>query len=142
MKTPIFVIALAVLIGGCAHSDYDPFVSGVDRQLETRVYQTREFESLQYEHLMQAVVSTLLDHHFRLSHVNRELGTISAQQHTKLTLGRGVNNRTEATVFVRPLEAKSFAVRLNMTIGPEVENRAQLHQHFFAALDRKLFSYR
>ena len=142
MKSHILFTLVILFITGCSHTDYDPFVSGVDKQLETRVYQTRQFEDLQYQHLMQAVLSTLMDHHFRLLHVNRELGTISAQQHTKHRMGRGVNFRTEATVFIRPADTDSYSVRLNMTIGPEVDARAELHQQFFAALDRKLLSYR
>jgi hypothetical protein len=130
-----------VLLGlaGCAVStDYDPYVAAIENQLEARSYQTRTIEDTDYDRLVTAVISTLQDYHFRIVHLDPELGTITAYQVTGYQRGTRQVERTELTVLIRERGELRFSVRMNMSVGLEIQERAELYQQFFAALDRKL----
>jgi hypothetical protein len=131
----IFRILLAcviLLLGACASTDYDPYVAATANQLETRSYQTREFSSVGRQQLMQAMVATLQDYHFRIGEVDTDLGTITAYQNTRSA------GRTELTIFVKPRGDERHSVRINMLTGIKVENEPGLYQKFFTAVRKKL----
>lgn len=138
--TKIFAATLALLVlAGCAIStDYDPYVAAVENQLQARSYQTRVLEDTDYDHLVTAVISTLQDYHFRIVHIDPDLGTITAYQVTGFQRGTRRVKRTELTVLIREQGEQRFSVRMNMSIGQEIEDRAELYSQFFSALDRKL----
>jgi hypothetical protein len=134
----IFRILLAtqlLILGACATTDYDPYVAATANQLETRSYQTREFSDVGYRQLMQAMVGTLQDYHFRIREMDTELGTITAFQNTRSA------GTTELTIFVKPRGDKHYAVRINMLTGFKVEQEPDLYQKFFTAI-RKQLHYR
>jgi hypothetical protein len=128
-----FLLAIVILLlGACASTDYDPFVAATTNQLETRSYQTREFSSVGRQQLMQAMVSTLQDYHFRIEEVDTDLGTITAYQNTRSA------GRTELTIFVKPRGDSRHSVRINMLTGFKVENEPGLYQKFFTAVRKQL----
>ena len=131
-------VAVLLLLGGCSSTDYDPYVSASGNQLETRSYQTRDFEDIEYRQLVQAVVSTLQDYHFRILEVDVELGTLTAYQVTGYDRRSHLGGRTELTVFIKSHGDGRYAVRMNMSTGLKVENEPELYQQFFAALRKNL----
>ena len=129
------LLATAMLIlGACANTGavYDTYVAATENQLETRSYQTRDFSDVEYRKLMQAMVGTLQDYHFRIREVDTDLGTITAFQNT-----RGAGS-TELTIFVKSSGLRQHAVRINMLTGLKVENEPGLYQKFFTAVRKQL----
>lgn len=134
----IVLIALLGLVGCAVSTDYDPYVAAVENQLQTRSHQTRQIEGTDYNRLVTAVIGTLQDYHFRIVDIDPELGTITAYQMTGYERRARHTRRTELTVLIRERGEGRYSVRMNMSTGMEVENRAELYQQFFSALDRKL----
>ena len=133
------LIVMAFLFsGGCSTVDYDPYVTAAGNQLETRSYQTRDFENIEYKQLIQAVISTLQDYHWRMLEVDVELGTLTAYQLTSYDPRIPLGGRTELTVFIKLRADQHFAVRMNMSTGLKVENEPELYQQFFAAVRKNL----
>ena len=89
MKTGFITLFSLAILAGCISTDYDPYVTAVENQLETRSYQTREFNDAGYKQLLIAVIGTLQDYHFRILEVNAELGIVTAYQMT------GYDQRTQ-----------------------------------------------
>jgi hypothetical protein len=135
MKFRILLATLLSILGACASTDYDPYVAATANQLETRSYQTRDFSDVGHRQLMQAMVATLQDYHFRIREVDTELGTITAFQNTRSA------GTTELTIFIKPRGDKHHAVRINMLTGFKVEQEPDLYQKFFTAV-RKQLHYR
>ncbi|MEH6548350.1 MAG: hypothetical protein V7711_19050 [Pseudomonadales bacterium] len=138
MIPKLSALILFLMLAGCSTTDYDPYVVATENQVQTRNYQTRDFEQVEYKLLVQAVVSTLQDYHFRIRELDMELGVLTAYQQTAYDNKSKVGGRTELTVFVKSREKGSYAVRVNMSTGRTVENAPQLYQQFFAALRKKL----
>ena len=132
MTFRILLATVILLLGACASTDYDPYVAATANQLETRSYQTREFSNVGHRQLMQAMVGTLQDYHFRIGEVDTDLGTITAYQNTRSA------GRTELTIFVKPRGDKRHSVRINMLTGIKVENEPGLYQKFFTAVRKQL----
>ena len=131
-------MGVLLLLGGCSTTDYDPYVTATGNQLETRSYQTRDFEAVEYEQLLQVVVSTLQDYHFRILEVDVELGTLTAYQLTRHKPRSPLGGRTELTVFIKSRGDGRYAIRMNMSTGLKVENESELYQQFFAAVRKNL----
>lgn len=129
-RIPVLVIML--IVSGCATTDYDPYITATDNQLERRSYQSRNFLDVEYEGLMRAVVGTLQDYHFRIREINVELGTITAFQNTL------VAGNTELTIFIKPAGGNQYTLRINMLNGLKTENEPDLYQQFFTAVRRHL----
>lgn len=138
MSLRIFSLCVFLLCGGCSTTDYDPYVAATDNQLKTRSYQTRDFEDVEYEHLLHAVISTLQDHHFRIRELDSELGTLTAYQHSGFNRDTGLGGHADLTVFIKPRGKQGYAVRMNMATGLAVVSEAELYQQFFAAVQKKL----
>ena len=66
MNLRIVFLILPFLLNACSVADYDPHVSATANQVATRSYQTRQYEEVEYQVLMRAVISTLQDYHFRI----------------------------------------------------------------------------
>ncbi len=132
MNLQILLITVALTLGACASTDYDPYVASTGNQLETRNYQTRDFQDAGYQRLMQAVISTLQDYHFRIREVDSDLGTVTAFQHTRS------EGNTALTIFIKPKGENQHAVRINMLTGLKVKNEPQLYQKFFTAMRKHL----
>jgi hypothetical protein len=132
MKSQILLATVLLMLGACASTDYDPYVAATENQLATRSYQTRDFTDVEYPQLMQAMIGTLQDYHFRIREVDTELGTITAFQHT-----RGAGS-TELTIFIKSSATNQHTVRINMLTGLKVENEPGLYQKFFAAVRKQL----
>ena len=132
MKLRILLAITTLILGACAATDYDPYVAATSNQLETRSYQTRVFSSVGYKQLMQGVISTLQDYHFRIREVDAEIGTIAAFQNARSV------GTTELTIFVKPWGNNQYAVRINMLTGLKAENEPELYQKFFTALRKNL----
>ena len=135
MKFRILLATLMSMLGACVSTDYDPYVAATANQLETRSYQTRDFSDVGHVQLMQAMVATLQDYHFRIREVDTELGTITAFQNTRRA------GTTELTIFIKPRGDRHYAVRINMLTGFKVEQEPDLYQKFFTAV-RKQLHYR
>ena len=131
-------VAVLILLAGCSTTDYDPYVAATENQLATRSFQTRYFENAEYKQLLQSVVSTLQDYHFRIHELDTQLGVLTAYQHTEFDSRTGLGGRTEVCIFIKPRGEQGYLVRVNMVTGTEVENEPELYQQFFAALQRKL----
>ena len=134
----IAMIALLGLAGCAVSTDYDPYVAAVENQLQTRSHQTRQIEGTDYDRMVTAVIGTLQDYHFRIVDIDPDLGTITAYQMSGYDRRTRHVRRTELTVLVRERGEGRYSVRMNMSTGMEVENRAELYRQFFTALDRKL----
>ena len=132
MKCRIFLATLILMLGACTTTDYDPYVAATENQLETRSYQTRDFLDIDYQQLLQAMVSTLQDYHFRIREVDTDLGIITASQNTRRA------GMTELTIIVKTRSDNQFAVRINMLTGPKAENEPEIYQKFFAAVSKQL----
>ena len=132
MRLRLLLAVTTLILGACVSTDYDPYVAATSNQLETRSYQTREFSRVQYKQLMQAVIGTLQDYHFRIREADTEFGTITAFQNTRKA------GTTELTIFIKPRDNNQYAVRINMLTGLKVENEPELYQQFFTALRKKL----
>jgi hypothetical protein len=138
MKTGIIALFSLAILAGCISTDYDPYVTAVENQLETRSYQTREINDAGYQQLLIAVIGTLQDYHFRILEVNAELGIVTAYQMTDYDQRTQLGGRTELTVLIKSRGESQHAVRMNMTTGLKVENEPELYQQFFTALNKKL----
>lgn len=126
-------------LGGCATADHDPFVAAVDGQLKSRSMQTREVAASSRRALVDAVIGTLQDHHFRIVEVDPVLGTITAYQLHGPKGGWRFGERTNLTVIVRDQEdARRFRVRASMSVGLDAEDSPELYRQFFLALEQTL----
>jgi len=132
MKCRIYLAALILILGACTTTNYDPYVAATRNQLATRSYQTRDFPDVDYQQLMQAMVSTLQDYHFRFREVNTDLGIITASQNTRSA------GLTELTIIVKNRGSNQLAVRINMITGPKAKNEPEIYQKFFAAVRKQL----
>ncbi len=134
MTIRILLATAILLLGACASTGavYDPYVAATTNQLETRSYQTRAFSDVGYRQLMQAMVGTLQDYHFRIREVDSELGTITAFQNTRRA------GTTELTIFIKSSGEKQHTVRINMLTGLKVENEPGLYQQFFTAVRKQI----
>ena len=135
---PILLLALSLALAGCETATYDPHVAAVDNQLLARSIQTRELSAERYQDVVTAVIGTLQDYHFRIVEVDPDLGTLTAYQMTDARSGRPLTGRTSLTVLIREREPGLFRVRMNMTVGIDVEDTPELYQQFFAALQRRI----
>ena len=133
MKYRTFLATSILMLGACTTTDYDPYVAATENQLETRRYQTRDFPDIDYQQLMQAMISTLQDYHFRIREVDTDLGVITASQNTKSA------GLTELTIIVKNRGSNQLAVRINMLTGTKAENEPEIYQKFFAALSKQLY---
>jgi len=137
MRRLCFGIAALCCLTGCVATDYDPYVAAVENQLETRSYQTRRFEDTDQEALISAVIGTLQDYHFRIQRVDPDLGVITAYQVTRPEQSR-LGGRTELTVLMQARGDRRYQVRINMTVGPKVQDQGELYQKFFTAVSKRL----
>ena len=138
MKIIRLSLVLVALLTGCATADYDPHVAAVENQLQARSIQTREIEAASYQELMTAIISTLQDYHFRINDIDPDLGTITAYQVTSARSGNRLAGHTALTVLVRERSENTYSVRMNMSIGLEIQDTPELYQQFFTVLKRKL----
>jgi hypothetical protein len=139
MKLYILPIGVLLALAGCSTStDYDPYVAALDNQLETRNYQTRKLENIEYTSLVSAVIGTLLDYHFRIVSIDPDLGTITAYQMTTYKNNTGLGGKTDLSVLIRERGEKTYSVRMNMSTGLKVDNKPELYQQFFKALHKRL----
>jgi hypothetical protein len=135
------IAALGCLTGcltGCVAADYDPYVAAVENQLETRSYQTRRFEGTAQDALISALIGTLQDYHFRIQRVDPDLGVITAYQVTRSEHPSRLGGRTELTILIQDRGERRYQVRINMTIGPKVQDQGALYQKFFTAVSKRL----
>lgn len=138
MNLRIVFLILPFLLNACSVADYDPHVSATANQVATRSYQTRQFEAVEYQVLMRAVISTLQDYHFRIRELDAGLGVLTAYQVTAYDGQAHIGGRTELTVFLRQQEQGRITLRINMSTGPQAENQPELYQQFFNALGKTL----
>ena len=138
MKSASTLVACLFCLAGCTGADYNPNVAAVDNQLEIRSLQTRRFEDADYQELIAAIIGTLQDYHFRIQRADAELGAITAYQVTRQKHRSRLGGRTELTILVRERGHRLYQVRINMTIGPEVQELPELYQKFFAAVSKRL----
>jgi len=128
----VLITTTILLLGACVSNDYDPYVAATTNQLETRSYQTRDFSNVGHKQLMQAMVSTLQDYHFRIQEVDTELGTITAYQHTRKA------GKTALTIFIKARGENLHSVRINMLTGRKVLSEPEIYQKFFTAVRKQL----
>jgi len=136
MKPFFMTLLFASMLTGCATSEYDPHVAAVENQLQARTIQTRDMNAASYQAVVVAVISTLQDYHFRIVDIDPELGTITAYQST--ARDNPLGGRTSLSVLIREQDESRFRVRMNLSLGLDVEHTPELYQQFFAALHRKL----
>lgn len=120
---------------GCATAT--PDVTGSGSQLQTRQIQTRNYDTLNKEMTMRAVVATLQDLGFTIDAANSTLGTITG---TRVYYESNYKNfAMRMTVTVREIEGKRVAVRANARLNDKAVTDSVTYQDFFAALDKAMF---
>ena len=127
------VLALvAAVTGGCV-TPAPPDVTGTATasQLETRVNQTRVYDTLDKPMTMRSVIATLQDLGFVIDNADVDLGTITATRLAKYTM--------RMTVTVQEKGEKQVSVRANARIGEENISDARTYQDFFTSLDKAMF---
>ena len=130
MKSMIALIAAAVLLlTGCA--SLDSRVTEGANQVELRQIQTREYDSIDKERTMRAVIATLQDLGFVIDKADIDLGSVSG---TKLK-----QYVVKMTVIVRDQGAAKVAVRANANFNNKPLNDPEAYQSFFASLDKSIF---
>ena len=135
---PIIIGALLALAGCATSTDYDPYVTAIDNQLQARSYQTRQIADTDYNRLVSAVIGTLQDYHFRIVELDPDLGTITAYQVTTYRSSTRLGGKTELTILIRNRGEHTYSVRMNMSTGLKADNESELYQQFFNALHKKL----
>lgn len=128
LKTSL-CLSLLMIVAGCGLTP--PNVIGDGTQLQTRQFQTRNYETLDKKMTMRSVIATLQDLGFTIDAADVELGTITATR-----LNRSI---VRMTVTVTPGNGHQLAVRTNARIGQRPIEDPETYQDFFAALDRSLF---
>lgn len=127
------MVCLAMV--GCASSE--PDVTGSDQPLAMRQLQTREYDTLDRDMTLRAVVATLQDLGFTINNADAAIGTVTATrfyQHKRYE-----NYVMRMTVTVRERDGKRIAVRANARLGDKAVEKAQTYQDFFIALDKSMF---
>ena len=139
MKYHLIIIATLLALSGCiTTTDYDPYVTAIDNQLQVRSYQTRQIEDTDYNQLVSAVIGTLQDYHFRIVELDPDLGAITAYQMTTYRSSTRLGGKTELTILIRDRGEQTYSVRMNMSTGLKPDNELELYQQFFNALNKKL----
>ena len=98
-------------------------------QVAVRNYQSRSFETIDVDNVMNNIVATMQDLGFVIERADIDIGTIS---------GFSFTNQTTITVSVR-LRANSVIVRANAEKGRKAIKEPQAYQNFFNALSQSLF---
>lgn len=123
---------IAAVVGGCVTpAPPDVTGTGTNSQLETRVTQTRVYDTLDKAMTMRSVIATLQDLGFVIDNADVDLGTITATRLDKYTM--------RMTVTVQDKGGKQIAVRANARIGEENISDARTYQDFFNSLDKAMF---
>lgn len=123
---------LALVLSGCVTpAPPDVTGSGTASQLETRVTQTRVYDTLDKPMTMRSVIATLQDLGFVIDNADVDLGTVTATRLDRYTM--------RMTVTVQDKGAKQISVRANARIGEENVSDARTYQDFFASLDKAMF---
>lgn len=123
---------LVLVLSGCV-TPAPPDVTGssTTSQLETRVTQTRVYDTLDKPMTMRSVIATLQDLGFVIDNADVDLGTVTATRLDRYTM--------RMTVTVQDKGAKQISVRANARIGEENVSDARTYQDFFASLDKAMF---
>ncbi len=136
MNRPLTIfVCLAFVLTGCMTTAAQPNKS----QVQIRQAQTREYDRLNYQDTLRAVVATLLDLGFVIDEANFDLGTITGQRHWGAT--------TVITVTVREKDSDLLVVRASVRgtqmiqpfTRPREFDHPQTYQDFFTALDKSMF---
>jgi hypothetical protein len=128
-------VVVLVCMTGCETTA--PDVTGTGSQLETRQFQTREYDTLDKRMTLRSVVATLQDLDFTIDTADLNLGTVTATrmyQH-----GPYENYVMRMTVTVRERGEDRVAVRANARLGDAAIEDPRTYQDFFAALDKAMF---
>ena len=128
-RHPVALLGMLILCG-CATTT-PTNVIGAGTQLETRVIQTREYDTLDKAMTMRSVIATLQDLGFTIDQADAELGTVTATRLHKYTM--------RMTVTVVKKEGDQISVRANARIGENPVVDAATYQDFFVVLDKAMF---
>ena len=118
-------------MSGCATTAVKVFETN-ESQVKLRSMQTRAFDTIDKQKMMQTVISTMQDLEFVIDKADLTLGSISGSKF----LGYAV---VTMTVNVRPRSEKQLLVRANAQYGIESVEDVATYQDFFTALEKAIF---
>jgi uncharacterized protein YceK len=125
----IVILAVVLLLSGCATTNQRVLDMGDETQLQKRSYQSCIFDTADKEKVLRATISTLRDLGFVIDRADYMLDSVSG---TKRDL-----NQVKITVSVRPKGNDRMLVRANaqFNITPVEDPK----QNFFTSLEKSLF---
>lgn len=127
----IYIVAAAVLLGGCVATNQRVLDAGTETQLQKRNYQSRVFDTNDKEKVLRASIATLQDLGFVIDRADLTLGTVSA---TKMD-----GHIIKITVSVRPQGTDRMQVRANAQFNVKPIEDPKHYQDFFSSLEKSLF---
>jgi len=128
MKTVHTLPLILLLCGACVST---PEVVPARSQVQLRQMQTRTYDTLDLQHTMRSVISTLQDLGFTVDEANPALGVVTGTRLDAYSM--------RMTVTVREMGEERIAVRANARIDEFPIDEAATYQDFFIALDKAMF---
>ena len=126
----LFLLSSFCLVGCMANSKEQLFMTSAS-QVELRSYQTRAFDTTEYEKTLRTVIATLQDLSFVVDKADFDLGSVSA---TKLD-----GYLLRITVSVRARGETQLLVRANANYQEHAVEEPEPYQQFFVALEKSMF---
>jgi hypothetical protein len=129
----LLVLAMVGLTGGCASTSSEQQILAADvSQVAIRNIQSRAFDTADKKLMMRSVVNTLQDLDFLIQDANFDLGTVTGQKFSGITV-------VKMSVTVKDRNAKQLLVRANVQYGLKAVEDPKIYQDFFAALEKSVF---
>ena len=129
MKKIFFAMLAVTLLGACV-SPHQEVLGTKNSQVQTRNYQSRQFDTGDREMVLRSIVSTMQDLGFIIDKADEKLGTVS---------GTSFSNRSKLTVSVRASGQAKTIVRANAQAGLREITDPVPYQNFFNSLSQSLF---
>jgi hypothetical protein len=117
------------LLAGCITPNQA--VTASASQLQTRQYQTKEYNGLDKKNAIKALISTLQDVEFVLDRVDPNSGTVTATKYSS-----GVS---KVTATVREKGQDSVSIRINASYQGRPITEPLHYQNLFNLLDKSIF---
>jgi hypothetical protein len=127
----LFVLAGALLVGGCQTNSKDQILATDKSQVELRAVQTRAFDTTDWNTTIRSVIATMQDLGFVVDTADVALGTVSG---TKLD-----TYVMRMTITLRQRGKTQIAVRASAQYNIVAVSDARPYQQFFAALEKAMF---
>jgi len=123
------ILVVFIMLSGCQNSK-DKLLETDKSQVNTRSYQTKSFDGISREELLQAAIATMQDLGFVIMHGDYNLGLVSANR---------PSHRTKMTVTARAKNKNIMLLRVSAQKRNREISEPEFYKNFFLVLRKSLF---